>query len=259
MIALIRYTFATVLHTQRYLAPVLLFTGLLGVLTVNGSGPLPPAYASSAGALFLCATWLTVALMSLDDPAQRAVMVVTSGRSLRVLLAGIATTLLSCLPLLAFGLFFPLWMGSYDVRPVDFLLGIEAQITCALAGTAIGVLCSRLVFRRQGYALGAALALVMVAVFTHDLPPVNRLFRLMATSSDSRELLVPAGGMLVVAAAVLTACTALTQYIAARKDWAADAPRRPPSSRSGRRVTPIRPARGRGSARTPRCGRSSAA
>lgn len=218
MIALIRYMVATALHTQRYLAPVLLFTGLMGVLTVNGNGPLPPAYASSAGALFICSTWLTVALMSLDDPVQRAIMVVASGRSLKVLLAAVATTLLSCLLLMLFGLFFPLWVGSYDVRPVDFPLGIEAQLTCALAGTAIGVLCSRLVFRRQGYALGAALALVMVSVFTKDLPPVNRLFRLMATSSDSGDLLAPAGRMLAVSAAVLSAFTLLTQYVAARKD-----------------------------------------
>ncbi|OKK16165.1 hypothetical protein AMK16_26035 [Streptomyces sp. CB00455] len=218
MIALIRYTFATALHTQRYLAPVLLFTGLMGVLTVNGSGSLPPAYASSAGALFVCSTWLTVALMSLDDTAQRAIMVVAAGRSLSVLLAAIGTTLLSCLVLMVFGLFFPLWMGSYDVRPVDFLLGTEAQLTCALAGIAIGVLCSRLVFRRQGYALAAAIALVMVTVFTKNLPPVNQLFRLMATSSNSGDLLAPAGRMLVVSAVVLAAFTALTQYIATRKD-----------------------------------------
>ncbi|MFD6878412.1 MULTISPECIES: hypothetical protein [unclassified Streptomyces] len=218
MIALIRYTFATALHTQRYLAPVLLFTGLMGVLTVNGSGPLPPAYASSAGALFICSTWLTVALMSLDDTAQRAIMVVTAGRSLSVLLAAISTTLLSCLVLMVFGLFFPLWMGSYDVQPVDFLLGMEAQLTCALAGIAIGVLCSRLVFRRQGYALAAALALVMVAVFTKNLPPVNQLFQLMSASSNSGDILAPAGRMLAVSAVLLAAFTALTQYFATRKD-----------------------------------------
>ncbi|MFF3014808.1 hypothetical protein [Streptomyces sp. NPDC057939] len=218
MIALIRYTFAIALHTQRYLAPVLLFMGLMGVLTVSGSGPLPPAYASSAGALFICSTWLTVALMSLDDAAQRAIMVVTAGRSLKVLLAAIGTTLLSSLALMAVGLFLPLWLGSYDVRPVDLLLGTEAQLTCALTGIAIGVLCSRPVFRRQGYALAAALALLMFAVFTKNLPPVNQLFRLMATSTNSGELVAPAGRMLAVAAGVLVASTALTHCIAARKD-----------------------------------------
>lgn len=219
MIALIRYTFATVVHTQRYLAPLLLFMGLMGVLTVNGSGPLPPAYASSAGALFVCSTWLTVALMSLDDPTQRAIVVVTSGgRPLRVLLAAIGTALLSCLVLMVFGLLFPLWMGSYDVTTADLVLGVEAQLTCALVGIAIGVLCSRLVFKRQGYALVAALALVMGALFAKGMPPVNRLFTLMSTTPDAAELLAPTSGMLLISAVILAVFTAVTQFVAARRE-----------------------------------------
>lgn len=218
MMALIRYSFATVLHTQRYLAPLLLFAGLLGVLTVNGSGPLPPAYASSGGALFVCATWLTIALTSLDDPAQRAIVTVSVGRSLKVLIGSISTVLISCLVLMVVGLVFPLWVGSYDVRGVDLLLGVEAQLTCAFAGIAIGVLCSRMVFRRQGYALVAALALVMMMLFVKGLPPINRLFNMMATSSDSAKLLAPAGGMMAVAAVLLVVSAAATQYLVGRKE-----------------------------------------
>ncbi|MGI5365943.1 hypothetical protein C9J60_04500 [Streptomyces sp. A244] len=219
MIALIRYTFATVVHTQRYLAPLLLFMGLMGVLTVNGSGPLPPAYASSAGALFVCSTWLTVALMSLDDPTQRAIVVVTSGgRSLKVLLAAVGTALLSCLVLMVFGLLFPLWLGSYDVTVADLVLGVEAQLTCALVGIAIGVLCSRLVFKRQGYALVAALALVMGALFAKGMPPVNRLFTLMSTTPDAAELLAPTSGMLLISALILAVFMTVTQFVAARRE-----------------------------------------
>ncbi|MBT2394608.1 hypothetical protein [Streptomyces sp. ISL-100] len=218
MIALIRYSFAIVLHTQRYLAPLLLFTGLMGVLTVNGSGPLPPAYASSAGALFLCSTWLTMALLSLDTAPQRAIVLVSAGRSFKVLLGSVSTVLISCLILTVLGLLFPLWVGSYDVRAADLLLGVVAQLACACAGTAIGVFCSRLVFARQGYALVAALALVTVGLFVQGMPPVNRLLQLMATSSDSVKLLVPAGGMLAVSAAVLLISACATQYLATRKD-----------------------------------------
>ncbi|KJK56643.1 hypothetical protein [Saccharothrix sp. ST-888] len=218
MIALIRYSFAVVLHTQRYLAPLLLFTGLMGVLTVNGNGPLPPAYASSAGALFVASTWLTVALISLDSPAQRAIVVVSTGRSAKVLAGSIGTVLISCLALLVFGLFFPLWMGSYQVGPTDLLLGTVAQLTCALTGIAIGLPCSRLVFRRRGHALVAALALVMAALFTQGAPPVNRLLRLMATSPDSADLLAPATGMLAAALVLLAASAWITQYLTTRRE-----------------------------------------
>nr|WP_202510302.1 hypothetical protein [Streptomyces sp. SID5643] len=193
--------------------------GLMGVLTVNGSGPLPPAYASSAGALFVCSTWLTVALMSLDDPTQRAIVVVSSGgRSLKVLLAAVGTALLSCLVLMVFGLLFPLWLGSYDVTVADLVLGVEAQLTCALVGIAIGVLCSRLVFRRQGYALVAALALVMGALFAKGMPPVNRLFTLMSTTPDAADLLAPTSGLLLTSALLLAVFTTVTQFVAARRE-----------------------------------------
>ncbi|GAA2252056.1 MULTISPECIES: immunoglobulin domain-containing family protein [Kitasatospora] len=218
MIALIRYSFATVLHTQRYLAPLLLFTGLMGVLTANGSGPLPPAYASSAGALFVASTWLTTALIGIDSPVQRAIVVVGSGRAAKVLAGSIATVLISCLFLMVFGLLFPLWVGSYHVRPADLLLGVIAQLTCTLTGIAIGLPCSRLVLRRQGVALLLALALVMGFLFTHGVPPVNRLFRLMATSTDSTALLARSTGMLAVATALCLASACATHYLTSRRE-----------------------------------------
>ncbi|RFU82239.1 hypothetical protein DY218_33700 [Streptomyces triticagri] len=218
MTALIRYSFATLLHSQRYLAPVLLFAGLIGILTVNGSGSLPPAYAASAGALFVSQTWLTSALAGLDDPTQRAVVVLSAGRGARVLAATVGTALLAAGALAVVGLLFPLWIGSYQVGAADLLLGAEAQLTCALAGTAIGLLCSRLVFRRQGYALATALALVLGLLFVQGLPPVNRLFHLMSETSDAAALLAPAAGMAAVSAVLLAASACLTHHLAARRD-----------------------------------------
>ncbi|MFI9718755.1 hypothetical protein ACIHFE_03735 [Streptomyces sp. NPDC052396] len=217
MIALIRYTFATTLHTQRYLPPVFLFLGLLAVLTVSGGGALPAAYASAAGALFVCSAWLTTAVLGVDDPAQRAIVVVSAGRSLRVMLASVATVLLGCLVLMAVGLVFPLAVGSYRLTPADLLLGVAAQLTGACTGIAIGLPCSRLLFRRQGYALLTAVTLVMGTLFTRGLPPVNRLLELMATSNDATRLLAPGAAMLLIAAAVLAAATAVTHVLVVRK------------------------------------------
>lgn len=45
MSALIRYHFATMQHSQRYVAPVLLFMGTVGALSSNDAGSLAPVYA----------------------------------------------------------------------------------------------------------------------------------------------------------------------------------------------------------------------
>ncbi len=218
MIALIRYTFATMLHSQRYLAPVLLFMGIVGVLSSNDDGPLPPAYASCAAALFLCATWFTIALISAEDPTHRAITVVAAGRSSKVLLTSIAVAVLSCLVLAVVGLVFPLLFGNHPVTGVDLFVGIEAQLTCASVGVAIGLLCSRLVMRRQGFALIVALALVMIALFVPGMAPVNALFRLMGTVTESADLVVPVSGFLAIGVVVLIASGIATQLITTRRD-----------------------------------------
>jgi hypothetical protein len=218
VIALVRYTVAVLLHTQRHLAPTLLFIAFLAVSTVNGSGPPPPVYASSAGALFVCTVWLTAVVLSLDAPEQRVIVVVSAGRSVTVLTASVITALLAGAALGTLGLLFPLWTGSYDVSAADLVLGAVAELACACAGTAAGMLCSRLVIPRPGSALVAALALTAAFLFSRGLPPVNPLIQTMSTTTDASTVLNHAATMLGVAAAFLATATAVAQYAIARRD-----------------------------------------
>lgn len=217
MIALIRYTGATMLQSQRYLAPVLLFMTAVGVSSSNDSGPLSPIYGLCAGALFVCATWLTIALISVEDPAHRAITVVTARNSSRVLLASVGVAVISCLILTVVGVVLPLLVGTHTVEAADLALGVEAELTGACAGIAIGLLCSRLVIRRQGYALIAALGLVLVALLVRGLP-INALLRLTANATKSADVLGPVGGLVAIGAVILVAASLATQFITTRKD-----------------------------------------
>jgi hypothetical protein len=216
--ALIRYTVAVLLHTQQYLAPVLLFIAFLAVSTVNGGGPLPPVHASSAGGLFVCTVWLTAAVLSLDAPEQRAVVVVSAGRPATVLAASVLTALLAGTALGALGLVFPLWIGAYDVSAEDLALGAVAELACACAGAGVGVLCSRLVIPRQGHGLVAALAIVGMFLFVRGLPPVNPLIRTMSTPTNATTALGFAAAMLGIACAFLTAAVAVAHRVIIRRD-----------------------------------------
>jgi len=101
VIALVRYLFTVMLLSQRYLAPLLLFVGLLAVLTSSDSGPLAATYGSAAGGMLVCSVWLTMGLIGLEDQTHRSVVVVTAGSHLRVLLGSVGTAALWCLPLTA--------------------------------------------------------------------------------------------------------------------------------------------------------------
>jgi hypothetical protein len=217
VIALVRYMFTTLLLSQRYLAPLLLFLGLVTVLTSSDAGPLTATYASVAGAVLPCSVWLTMALIGLEDQPHRSIVVVSAGSRLRVLLATVGTAAVWCLLLTAAGLVLPLMLGTHTLGLADLVLGAEAQLTCAFTGMAIGLVCSRLVFRRQGYALVLALVLLLAVLLGKGVSPVNIMLTRLQDSSDSADALVPTGVLLAVAAGFLAVGVAVTQAITRRK------------------------------------------
>ncbi|MGW1892276.1 hypothetical protein ACWCP6_18755 [Streptomyces sp. NPDC002004] len=217
MIALARYMLTVLLLSQRYLAPLLLFLGLVAVLTSSDTGPLAATYASVAGAMLLCSVWLTMALIGLEDQPHRSIVVVSAGSHLRVLLGTVGTAAVWCLLLTAAGLVLPLMFGTHTFGLADLALGTEAQLTCAFSGMAIGLVCSRLVFRRQGYALVLALVLVLAVLIGKGVSPVNIMLTHLQSASDSADVLVSTGVLLAVATAFLAAGVAITQAISLRR------------------------------------------
>lgn len=97
-------------------------------------------------------------------------------------------------------------------------LASKPELTGACMGIAIGLLCSRLVIKRQGYALIVALGLVMTVLSVRGLPPVNVLLRLMFNTTNSADLIVPAAGLLAIAAVILICSSIATQFIATRTE-----------------------------------------
>ncbi|MFE6474456.1 hypothetical protein [Streptomyces rochei] len=214
MIALVGYMVTVLLLSQRYLAPLLLFLGLVAVLTSSDSGPLTATYASVAGAMLPCSVWLTVTLIGLEDRAHRSIVVISADSHLRVLLATVAT---GCLLLTAAGLVLPLMLGAHSPGLADLALGIAAQLTCACTGMAIGLVCSRLIFRRPGHALVLALVLLLAVLLGKGVSPVNIMLTRLQSASDSADVLAPTGALLAVTAGVLAAAVAVTQAVTRRK------------------------------------------
>ncbi|RJQ82042.1 hypothetical protein D5S17_03740 [Pseudonocardiaceae bacterium YIM PH 21723] len=215
MIALIRYGVATFLHSQRYLAPVVLFLGALAIAALNDGGPLLPLYAVISGALFVATSWITVAQLNAEDPVHRAVTIVHAGRSVKVLLAGVCVALLAGFGLVLVGLLGPLLMGHHKVSPADLLLGLAALSTATFTGTAVGLICSRLVIRRPGYSFAVALVGVLSLLLVKGIPPVNAMIRGLSEGlPDIAGLL----GYLALSAVLLVTAAVLAQAAVTSRD-----------------------------------------
>ncbi|PSM38013.1 hypothetical protein C6Y14_39260 [Streptomyces dioscori] len=219
MIALCRYTMAVMLHSQRYMHPMLLFVAVAVIFTGSSdSVPVAAIYGPVSGVLFVCSAWLTAALVNVEDPVRRVISVVHAGRSRSVLLATVLVALAMSLLVSGVLLFAPLLIGDHSITPDDLMVGVLAQLTGASTGVAIGLIVSRLVIRRTGYALVTALVLMAALSFTQGLPPINRLIRLLAYTPDAPGLLPATAGCAAVAVALLAASTLFTDFIAARRD-----------------------------------------
>jgi hypothetical protein len=216
--ALIRYNLATVVHGQRYVAPLLFFGIVLSVFTVNDAGLLINTYVVAASTLLVSMCWLTVTILNHEDPVRRSVQSVTAGGSGRVLVAEVVLALLAGVVLTAVGLIFPILSGSHRWGGADLAAGLLAQLTCVFTGAAIGVVCSRLVVPRTGYSLLLALLVVIAVPLTPGLPPVNPALKLLSGSRPAGDLLPALGVYLAVSIVVAAGCVALTRYISVRRD-----------------------------------------
>ncbi|GLZ43441.1 hypothetical protein [Actinokineospora sp. NBRC 105648] len=220
MTALLRYTVSILVHSQRYLAPVLLFLGFLGLFAKDaGSYPAPPVFASMAGAALVCSAWLTVALAGLEDRVRRMVTAVAVGRSWPLLVAVVLVVLGTFLLLACVAVAMPAALGNKEMTWLDVGAGLGTQLTATCVGTAIGLVSSRLVIRRAGYALITTLALLLVFLLVKGMPPVNPLIiQVSRTRTADQALLAAVGGAGAIAVVLLAVAMVATQAVLARRD-----------------------------------------
>ncbi|WP_433158867.1 hypothetical protein [Kribbella sp. CA-247076] len=215
MTALYRYLMTSVLLSQRYLPPTLIFLAAMAVGTSSDSGPLQSSYAFCVLAMLVCTTWLTVAIVNHEDPTQRKIIRVMLGDSLRVLAVTVTVVLTWCLPLVVIGLVYPIVTGKHDITAGALAAGAFAQLSAAMIGASIGLLCSRLLIPRIGIAMLTAAAALLAVLLLRWISPIRPL---MAMLSDDRVTAVPLTLLTALSAAILTAALLTTRTLADRKD-----------------------------------------
>ena len=218
MIALYRYFAALCWQSQRLWPPTLLFVAVLTVFTGSDTGPLAGVYALAAADVFGCGTWLTMVVLGIPDAVQRGITVTQTGGARRALLGSALVALTGIVGYTLLGTLLPLLLGSHQVSWGMLGVGVLAQLTCGCVAIAVGSVCSRLVFRRPGYAISAALLLVLGLLLIPGLPPVNRLFRLLANGSAPGPLLAPVTLLAGISLVVLVIGLVITHLLAARRD-----------------------------------------
>ncbi|TCO32502.1 hypothetical protein EV652_104108 [Kribbella steppae] len=215
MTALYRYLLTSVLLSQRYLPPTLIFLAAMAVGTTSDNGPLESSYAFCVLAMLVCTTWLTVSIVNHEDQTQRKITLVMIGDSLRVLAITVAVVLTWCVPLVAIGLVYPIVTGKHVVTAGALTVGAAAQLSAAMIGISIGLLCSRLVIPRIGIAMLTAAAAILAVLLIRWISPIRPLMTLL---SNDRTSAGPLSLLTAASAAILIAALFTTRALADRKE-----------------------------------------
>ncbi|RZT12034.1 hypothetical protein EV649_7690 [Kribbella sp. VKM Ac-2569] len=218
MSALYRYLLTSVLLSQRYLPPTLIFLAAMAVGTTSDNGPLQSSYSFCVLAMLVCTTWLTVSVVNHEDPTQRKITLVMIGSSLRVLTTTVAVVITWCVPLLVIGLVYPIVTGKHVVTAGDLAVGAAAQLGAAMIGIAIGLLCSRLVIPRIGVAMLTAAAAILAVLLLRWISPIRPIMTVLSDEKSAGANAVPLTLLAALSAILLSAAVLATKLLADRKE-----------------------------------------
>ncbi|NKE58882.1 hypothetical protein FXN61_19535 [Lentzea sp. PSKA42] len=166
MISLVRYLAADVLRGQRYLAPLLVFLGVMGMLFSTDAGQPLEAYSGSAALLYPIAAWTAVVVATSEDVVRREITVVSAGGRSQVLTAAALVAVSFALVMALVAAVWPVVTNPHPYTFGEFLVGLGAHAVCALLGVGVGLMFARPVFDSIGRTV---LAVFSVVVLTYPL------------------------------------------------------------------------------------------
>lgn len=221
MTALVRYQLALLLRAQRWLPPLLLYAGVLGV-GVRAGQPVLDSLGYAAAPLVPVAAWLVRVCVTGEPEAARHCAAAAVGPA-RAHLAALLAALTVSSVLGAASV--PVVVAVSDPRSTDHSVavalwpaaaaGVLATAACALLGTAVGAVCNRPVVGRTGWAVASTVLVALLALVAGG-SPANAAVRGLVGGSRSGDVPLPwvpfAGALVMAAVAATCAC-----FLAARR------------------------------------------
>ncbi|WP_410634605.1 hypothetical protein [Amycolatopsis sp. cmx-4-83] len=210
MLAMTRYYFVLLGHSQRYLPALLAYLALCVILYADPNSPPLPLFGVSAGGLLVVSCWLTIALLDIEDPVQRLVTL-SHARQWRRMITGAVLAVLACSLVLT--VITEVWsaLKSFKVQPSALGIGLLAHLACALLGIAIALPCSRLLVGRIGWTVLAAV-ITLVVVLLAKIPLVHPLLHALTDEEPvAGPLALALGTSVVLLAASFSGVSALVR------------------------------------------------
>ncbi|ANZ42151.1 hypothetical protein BBK82_45685 [Lentzea guizhouensis] len=205
MTSLVRYLAADVLRGQRFLAPLLVFLGVLGMLFSSDAGQPLEAYSGSSALLYPVCAWMAVVVATSEDAVRREITVVSAGGWSRVLGAVAVVAVLFAVAMAVLAAVWPVVTNPHPYTFTEFLVGLGAHTAVALLGVGVGLLFARPVFDAIGRTVLAVFSVVVLTYPLGRVTPLGWVLDALGHNQVSLSVLWAAvvGAVLVAGAVVL--------------------------------------------------------
>jgi hypothetical protein len=221
MRALLRYQFAVLFRSHRWVFPLVTFVLLISVGGVGQTQPLSTGLDWAAAILVPVVALLTRSMLTAEPEAARACVSAAAG-PVRAHLAVLSTALVggAALALIAAGYEMVTsgglrFLHSHPGLAMSSLAaGLGKALICIFVGSAVGALCNRPVIRHQTVALLSTIAAVVVGLLS-SVSPANAA--LSGNGAAVQSAAWPVGVPFLAAASLVVLAWVLSAWLAARR------------------------------------------
>jgi hypothetical protein len=221
MRALLRYQFAVLFRSHRWVFPLVTFVLLISVGGVGQTQPLSTGLDWAAAILVPVVALLTRSMLTAEPDAARACVAAAAG-PVRAHLAVLSTALVggAALAVIAAGYEMVTSGGLRLLHSHPGLVlsslatGLGKALICIFVGSAVGALCNRPVIRHQTVALLSTIAAVVVGLLS-SVSPANAA--LSGNGAAVQSAAWPVGVPFLAAASLVVLAWVLSAWLAARR------------------------------------------
>ena len=171
MSAFIRYQFTSFIRSMTFIPPAVIFIAWIFILYAYKNVPILSSYGVASIALYLCMTWITMAMFQLEEESEKYILFTHLGSKMKFFIGKWLTALIFMFSLSLFSILFPIATSSFKGEMTLGLLvmTIYSHVSFAFFGIIIGTLFSATSLALKKYAWLSAVFVIVISLASKSL------------------------------------------------------------------------------------------
>lgn len=163
----------------RFIPPVVVFFVWVFILYAYKNVPILSSYAASSIAMYLIMTWITMSIFTLEEEAEKHILISHLKRKVNYLFGKWLTILVVMIPLLLFAIFYPIITESFkeNMSLELYSYAFYSHLAFTTFGILVGTLFSATKLATKKYAWLSAVFIIVVSLASKSIIEISLFFK----------------------------------------------------------------------------------